>query len=154
MVNELAHQVALGDVRGLVSHHSRKFILVAGRQDQAAVYGNETARHRKGIDDRILQHEVVKLVLAFLGMARQAVADLLNIIADLGIFDNLTRRTDLAEPSESRSVFIVERHRGRRGASQIRQVLIDGATHAGGPAKTDARAGRSSRRKHREGLQQ
>src|SRR5882672_9754681 len=84
LIDESAHDVPLCDVRGFVRHHSGQLIFVVRRQDQAAVDGNETARHRKRIDDGFLQHEIVELMLAFLGMARQTVADLLYVIADLG----------------------------------------------------------------------
>ena len=157
LVDELPHQMPLGDVCGFVSHYAGEFILVARRQKQAAVNGNETARHRKRIEHGILQHEVVELMLTFLGMARQAVADLLNVIADLRILDDLPGLTDLGEPPQSGAIFILEGDGGRRRASQIRQILIDGA-RAGpetcGPADADARAQRCGGRECGQGLQQ
>ena len=78
LVDHAAHQMALGDVRGLVRHHAGELILVARREDQAAVDGDEAARHRKCVDDRIAHDEVVELMLAFFGAAREAMADLLG----------------------------------------------------------------------------
>ena len=43
LVHELAHDVALRDVRGLVRQHARQFIFIARRHDQAAVDGHEAA---------------------------------------------------------------------------------------------------------------
>ena len=97
-----AHQMPLGDVRGFVRHDAGEFIFVARREDQAAVDGDEAAGHREGIDDGIAHHEVIELVLAFLGMAREAVADLLNVIADLGIFEDDAGLAHLAEPHRAR----------------------------------------------------
>jgi len=85
LVDHAAHQMSLRDVGGFVGHHAREFILVARGQEQPAVDHDEAARHRERVDHRIAHDRVVELVLAFLGVAREAVADLLNVIADLGV---------------------------------------------------------------------
>src|ERR1700724_397838 len=110
LLDDSAHDMPLGDVRGFVRHHSGQFIFVAGRQYQAALDGNETARHRKSIDDRVLQHEAVELMLAFLSMALQAVANLLNVILDLRVFEDLPGLAYLGKPAHPSPVFFVERN--------------------------------------------
>ena len=45
LVDELAHEMPLRDVRGFVRQHARQFILVARRRDQSAV---EWPRIRRG----------------------------------------------------------------------------------------------------------
>jgi hypothetical protein len=157
LIDELPDQVPLSDVRGLVGHYSGQLIFIARGQDQAALDRDETSRHREGIDDGILQHEVVELMLAFFSTARQAVSDLLNVIAHLGIFEDYSGLAHAAEPTETRLIFVVERH-GRGGrASKVRQVLVHRArtrAHARCPAHTDDCAGPGGRGKRRKGLQQ
>ena len=102
LVDHAAHQMPLGDVRRFVRHDAGKLIFVARREDQAAVDGDEAARHRKGIDDGIAHHEVVELVLAFLGMAREAMADFLNVVADFGIFEDHTLSRASGGPTSGR----------------------------------------------------
>src|ERR1700731_180088 len=106
LIYELPDQVSLGDVRGLMGHDTGEFVLVSRRQDQAALDRDETSRHRKRVDDGILQYEVVELMLAFLGVARQAMADLLNVIADLRIFEDLSGLANLSEPTQSGPIFV------------------------------------------------
>ena len=82
--------------------HAGELVLVAGGEEQAAVDGDEAARHREGVDHGIAHHEVVELVLAFLGMAREAVADLLDVVADLGVFEHEPLRPHLPDPRRAR----------------------------------------------------
>ena len=141
LVYELAHQMPLRDVCGLVRHDSRQFILVASCQDQAALDGDESSGHGEGIDDGVLQHEVIELVLAFLGVARQAVADFLDVILDLRVFEDHAALPHAGKPPQTRLILILERYRGGRGAAQIRQILIDGArTRAQPRARSPAHA--------------
>ena len=75
----------------------------------------------------ILQHEVIELVLAFLGAAREAVADLLDVILDFRVLQDLPGLAHAREPPHAGPVLIVERHGGGGRAAEIRQILIDGA---------------------------
>ncbi len=102
LVDDAADQMPLGDVRGFVRHDAGEFVFVARRQDQAAVDGDEAAGHREGVDDGIAHDEVIELMLAFLGVAREAVADFLDVVADLGIFEDQPLCAHLARPHHAR----------------------------------------------------
>ncbi len=127
LVDELTDQVPLSDVRGLVGHDAGQFVLVSRRQNQAALDGNEAAGHCERVDDGVLQDEIIEVMLSFLGVARQAVADFLDVILDFRVFEYDPGLPHAAEPAQARAIFIFERDRGGRGAPQVRQVLIDGA---------------------------
>jgi hypothetical protein len=98
LVDHAAHQMALRDVRRLVRQHTRELVLVRGHEEQAAVDHDEAARHGEGIDDRIAHHGVVELVLSFLGVAREAVAELLDVVGDLGVLEHEPLRAHLPRP--------------------------------------------------------
>ena len=153
LVDDLAHQVALGDVRGFVGHDAGELVLVARRQDQAAVDGDEAARHGEGIDDRVAHHEVVELMLAFLGPARQAMSDLLDVVAHLRVFQHAAALAHLPEPAESGLVLILQGHGRIRRAAEIREVLL-GRIQPVGPADAGARAHRKCDEEGRQGVPQ
>ncbi len=108
LIDHAAHHMPLRDVRRFVRHDAGKFVFVARRQDQAAVDGDEPAGHREGVDDGVAHHEVIELMLAFLGVAREAVADFLDVIADLGILENEPLRAHLASPHLADLVLLLE----------------------------------------------
>ena len=108
LIDHAAHQMPLGDVRRLVRHDAGELVLVARRQHQPAVDGDEAARHREGVDDGVAHHEVIELMLALLGVAREAVADFLDVIADLGILQNEPLRAHLARPHLADLVLLLE----------------------------------------------
>src|ERR1700690_3695267 len=112
LVYELADQMPLRDVSGLVRHDSGGLVLVSSSQDQAALDGDEASWHGEGIDDGILQHEVVELGLAFLGAAREAVADLLNVVFDFGVLQHPPRLAHAGKPPQARPILILERYGG------------------------------------------
>ena len=68
LVDELPDNMALRHVRGFMRQHARQFVLVSRCQYQSALDGNEAAGHRKRVDHRIADDEVVELVLAFFGV--------------------------------------------------------------------------------------
>src|SRR5580692_7402942 len=69
-------------MRSFVRQHARQFILVAHRQKQSAVNGHESAGDCEGVDVGIADDEVIELVLAFLRLAREAMANLLGVLLD------------------------------------------------------------------------
>ncbi len=149
LVDEPAHEVALGDVRGLVGHDPGQFVLVARGQDQPAVDGDESPRHGKRVDDRIADDEVIELMLTLFGAARKRMADLLDVGVDLGVLQHGAALAHLPEPAEARLVFVFEGYRRIRRAAELRQVLI-GRAQARGPAQADARTDRDGGRKGRQ----
>jgi len=157
------HDMALRDMRRFMGHDPCQFVLVAGGQDQTALDGNESARHGEGIDDGILQHEVVELVLALFGTTRQAVTDLLDVVVHLRVFEHLAGLPDAGEPAQACLVFLFQRYCCGGRASQIRQILPRGAqagagsrfrVHARGPADPDACADGGGHQERAQGLQQ
>src|ERR1700722_16769492 len=100
LVYELPNEMPLGDVCGLVRHHPGQLILVAGRQYQTAVDGDEAPRHCKRVEDGVLHHEVVEAMLALLSVAREAVTDFLDVVFDLGVIENHAGLAHAAEPPQ------------------------------------------------------
>src|SRR5580658_90661 len=85
LVDDLAHDMALSDVRGFVRQHACQFVFVARHQYQAAVDDYEPARDRLGVDVWVADDEVIELVLAFLRLAREAMTNFLSILADFRV---------------------------------------------------------------------
>ena len=99
LVDELAHDMPLRDVGGFVRQHTRQFVFVARRYDQAAVDDDESAGDGLGIDLGIANDEVIELVLAFLRLAREAVANFLGVLLDFGVReDDPLLRISLTKP--------------------------------------------------------
>ena len=133
LIHDLANDVSLGDGGGFVRQHARQLVLVARRQNQAAVDRDEPARYGEGIDLRVADHEIIKLMLAFFRMAGEAMADFLRVLAYFRVRENDAGLADLGNETESCVIFIVERNGGVRRTSQFRQILpgaFDGLGHA------------------------
>ncbi len=124
LVDHAAHQVALRDVRRLVREHARELVLVGGREEQAAVDHDESARHREGVDDRIAHHGVVELMLSLLGAAREAVAELLDVVGDLRVLEHDPLRAHLPRPRLADLELLLQRHGGGGRTAEIGQVLL------------------------------
>ena len=113
------------------------------REEQAAVDHDEAARHREGVDDRIAHHGVVELVLALLGVAREAVAELLDVVGDLGVLEHEPLRAHLPRPRLADLELLLEGYGGGGGAAEIGQILLllrGGRIRS--PADAHARRGR------------
>ena len=78
----------------------------------------------KALIDRIAHHEVVELVLALLGVARERVAELLNVVGDLGVLEHEALGAHLSRPGLAHLVLLLEGNRGGRGAAEIGQFLF------------------------------
>src|SRR5471030_946965 len=124
LIDDLAHDVALGNVRGFMRQHARQFVLVARRKNQAALNGYKAPGYRERIDNRIAQDEVVELMLALFSLTRQAVSDFLSVLADLGVGENQAGVANLVNVGEARVILVFNRDRGIRRAAQIWEILI------------------------------
>ena len=77
-------------------------------------------------------------MLTFLGAAREAVTDLLDVVADLGIFQHGPALAHLPEPSQAGLILIFERYSRIRRTAKFRQILV-GHARTGRPAHAGAR---------------
>ncbi len=124
LVYDLAHDVPLSDVGGFVRQYARQFVLVARGQDQPALNGHEAAGYRERVDHRIAQDKVVELVLTLFRVTREAMANLLSVLADLRVGEDQAGVANLVNVGQTRVIFIIDGDRGIRGAAQIRKILI------------------------------
>jgi len=140
LVDDLACDVPLRDVGGLVRQYAREFVLAARRDDQPAVGGDEAAGQREGVDRRVADDEVGEAVLAFLGTARQPVTDVLHVFADFRVVEDHAGFADLAHHHEAGAVFVLQRDGCVRRAAELRQVVL-GSFGAGHPGERQRAAG-------------
>src|ERR1700723_4372945 len=119
LVDELAHEVALRDVRRFGPQYTRQFILVADGREQSAVNGHETAGDREGVDRWLADDEVIELVLAFLRLAREAMANFLRILLDFGVSEDDAFLAYLVNEAQAGVIFIVDGNRRVCGAAQF-----------------------------------
>ena len=124
LIDHAAHQVPLRDVGGFVRHDAGELVLIACGQKQARIDGNEPAGHGECVDHRIAHHEIIELMLPFLGVAGERVADGLDVVAHLRILEHHALRAHLPGPGLSDLILLLERDRRGRGTAEVGQLLF------------------------------
>ncbi len=99
LIDHAAHEVALRDVRGLVREHARRARSRwwIARNKPLLIMMNPPGI-AKALIAVIAHHGVIELVLSLLGMAREAVAELLDVVGDLGVLEHEPLRAHLPRP--------------------------------------------------------
>ncbi len=87
--------MALGDVGDLVSDDRGELALAAAGQHQPGVDPHEAPGQGKGVDHRVLDEEEVETLLGAVARADDAIAERLDIAAELGVFHEREALPDL-----------------------------------------------------------
>ena len=90
-----ARDVALSDVRHLVSQNACQFVLVTGRLEKPRVHTDEAAGQGKGIDIRIVDDEEREALAAVIGLCSDSATDFVNVLGHQRVFDNRAGLADL-----------------------------------------------------------
>ncbi len=88
--------MALRDMRDFVGDDAGELIFVPGCIDQAGMNTDIASGHGKGIDTRVVHDEECEFVVAFVGLRRQAVADVIDVLGNLRVFDHLAAHANTA----------------------------------------------------------
>ena len=104
--------------------HTRQFILVAHGREQSTVNGHETAGDREGVDRWLTDDEVIELVLTFFRLARETMANFLDILLDFGVSQDDAFLAYLVYVGQAGVKFFVNGNRRVGGTAQFRQILI------------------------------
>ncbi len=131
-VEELAGDVVLDLVRGLVGHHRRELRLRMGKQNQAGVDEDIVARGREGVDYRRVDAEVVKAGRAERALRREPPADGVQVLLDLGVLYELMLRAHLQHHLVADLVLLLHRQDDRSRTAEIRQVRFERRGQIGG----------------------
>ena len=126
-----ARQVALGNVGNLVRQHRGHLGFALRAQQQAAVDANDAARQGKRVDAAVVDGEKVELQLRRLRGGGQRAAQIVQVIAHLGIVDDVAFVPQRAQDVTTNAVFVGLRQRRLGDGAQIGQLVR--AASGGGP---------------------
>jgi hypothetical protein len=138
---DAAGNVPLRDVRNFVSQHTGQLALVLGLQEQAAVYADEAAGQREGVDAVVPDHEEVEALRAIVGLAGQPETQRADVLGDFRVLQDLVLVAQPAHDHAPDLVLVLQRQRGLRRAADVGQILRigmacaadqDQAGHSGG----------------------
>jgi hypothetical protein len=126
-----ARDMALRDVRDLVSKDARKFVFIARGLEQAGVYADESAGEGKGIDIGVIDDEKAEALTAVIGLCSDPASDFVDVLGNERILDDCPCHPDLRHDRAPEPGFIRLGQYGIGRASHIRQLDIVGAGAAG-----------------------
>ena len=88
--------MALCHMGNLVRDHAREFILAAGGLDQPGVYTDIAAGQGKCVDVRVVHDEEREGVIAIVGLRRDAMPDVIDVLGNLSVFDDGAAQANIA----------------------------------------------------------
>ena len=115
----------LRDVCRFVGKHPGKLILVERGEKQAAVHRDEASRHGERVDDGVAHDEIEELMLPLLGVAGQAMPDVLHVLADFRILEHEVLLAHLPDVHQARAILVLEADRRIGRAAHVGQFLLD-----------------------------
>jgi len=123
LLRQHARQVTLYDVADFVRQHASQFRFAGGGQYQAGVHTDDAARHGKCVDTFVPYHEKSKVLLIIRAVARQAVAESLQIINNLDVIHYIVASRDIAQDFLTDALFVLRSQYGLRHFSQVGQAV-------------------------------
>ena len=116
--------VTLGDVGDLVCDDAGQLVLVSSGLDQARVHADVAAGQGEGVDVGVVHDEECERVVSVISLRGDAVADIVDVLGDLRIFDDCTAEANIAHdlPANLRLDRLGKHRVG--GATHVRQLDI------------------------------
>jgi len=107
------------------------------RQQQPGMQPDETAGQREGVDLRVAHHEKLEFLPRRIASGREAVAQRVDVVADLGIVQIIGIAPDLDHDPLAETALVGQRNRRRRDIAEIGQGLRKHSRHAEQHGKQD-----------------
>ena len=124
LVLEAARDVPLRDVRHLVREHGRELALLVRLEQQPGVDADEPAGQGERVDRGVADQEEIEVAVAVVGEAREAQAQRLHVLADLGVFHDRARVAQAAHDHAADAVLVLEAERGLGGRAHLGQLVL------------------------------
>jgi hypothetical protein len=125
--------VPLRHMSDLMGDNASEFVFTAGCVDQASVYPDIASRQRERVNTRIVDNEKRKFVIAIVGLRCDAVADVIDVLGYLRVFDELSTHAYAAHDGAPNLRFLRLVQDGVRRTTHVRNLDIVGT----GPADKD-----------------
>ena len=116
--------MALRYVRDLMGQHAREFVLAASGFEQSGVYADIATREGERVYPVILDNEECEVVIAFIGLGGDLVANFIDVFVDQRVLDDLAAIADIAHDRTANLRFVILGEHSVCRTTHVRELYI------------------------------